>query len=304
MATIYIKPDPINTLNFLRWYEPVAGPFDGITFAESGECLQVQATYPQAEADYALPMVSLDSISFAVNVPKNFGAANLLHLFFLQDNTFTEIPGVTFAYVTAGDGLTKYLTATFSVPELPNGRYNLALALEYAVFVPGNPAIWGKNVVAVSNPVRITNNQSAQHPTVWAEFRHSSPQFGYPYDDPTFANRFRLDALITAGRPVENIATYEDSNRKTRFIGQGVLERVSAFKTDYLDQGAHEAMAAMFLHNDIALNGREYAKTEAYETELDNDFYSLYQGQTTLKDLGFTATANACTPAAPIPPEE
>lgn len=299
----FVKPDPINVLNFLRWHEMEAGQVDGGAIVNSESCLQVQVvdsrppsackTYNPAEEEvYAIPAKYYDPFEFIVNAPRDFGTE--LSLFLLQGNTFTLVPSFVSSYITVGAD--KYLTGSFNMPCVPEGRYNLALALPKG---PGDDVIENKWVVAVSNPLRVMNHQSNQHPTIWAEYRHSVSQFGFPYSaDAAIKNRFRIDALLTKARPAESITTYEDRNHVTRFVGRGSLQRVCEFKTADLDQETHESIAAMFLHSELKMDGRNYAKVEAYETELYNDDYPLFQGLAKVKDLGFISTANACAEGA------
>lgn len=299
----FIQPDPINNLNFLRWHQPFGGPIDGQTFAESGECLQVYqpdtrpatscSILPGNEDDvYAIPFRYFDEISFVINQPFDLGTITDVSLFIFQNNAFTQITPFVPNYIEVGAN--KYLAGSFNVPCLPEGRYNLALALQTEV-IPDSPPIYGKDILLVSNPVRVMNHQSGQHPTLYVTYRHNLAQFGYPYAaDPTFINKFRVDALLTAGRPVESIALYEDRNRQTRFIGRGKLDRQYDFKTDYLDHLTHEAMAAMLLHNSVTMEGRNMQKLESYETETEGDTFNLYQGTAKVKDLNFTTLSNTC----------
>ena len=295
MATVYLYPEPINEVNFLRWYEPADGSFDGKEFVLNGDCIALAGG---REGHYALPMQTGDQIRFLINNTHNFGDPASIYLYLLQGNTFTRVPA-TFDYLGEDD---TGLSAAFTVPALPDGGYSLVIAKYSFTDTVGSPDIYGKEVWLISNPVRIANYNPL--PTVFAKFRHSADQFGYPYEGATtFYNQFRLDALLTPARPVETVSTYEDRNRNTRFIGTGKLERVADFKTDHLDSATHEAIAAMLLHNYVELNGKQYQKTDAYETELEDDVYLLYQGQTRLKDLGFTRLTNNCTDILALPEE-
>jgi hypothetical protein len=283
---ILINANPINELNFLRWHEPAAGPFDGKQFVVTENCITFGATPAER---YALPMQTGDVVQFVVNNARNFGDPANLYLFLLQGSTFTQLPA-EFVYYGADD---TGLATSFTVPTKADGVYSLIIAQYSFDDTVGSPAIYGKNVMLISNPVRIANHNPL--PTVQVKFRHSAAQFGYPYDaSTTFYNQFRLDALLTPARPVETVSTYEDRNRQTRYIGAGKLERLVDFKTDHLDAATHEAVAAMLLHNHLEIDGKLYQKTDAYETELETDVYPLYQGQTRLKDLGFAYLTNNC----------
>lgn len=288
-------PEPINQVNFLRWYEPVAGAIPTADIADSGKCLEVYTADLRADSDckviaeysseqYALPMVYGDQVSFVINANKDFGAANSLTLWLLKNDALTPVASPAIAYITEGGN--KYLTGQFTVPCSAEDRQNIILM---------RTASGINEIVAVSNPVRIINFQSGQHPTVLADFRHSVSQFGFPYTTgTTFRNRFRIDALLTIPRHTESISTYIDRNEVTRFVGKGKINRVQDFKTDHLDAATHEAITAMFMHNDLKLNGKAFLKIDSYESELENDVYPLYQASTRLKDLSFSQLQNNC----------
>jgi hypothetical protein len=249
-----IKRDPINALNFLRWCEaadfflqddfelpiPYCAP-DGIIAAARPK----EPT--RKDQIVRMPLVPGDEISFFINSAAAIVVADpeTLLLGLVRDGLLVWYADALNFIVDPATPSGYRIHSTFTVPELPDGAYNLVIIDNAA----------RDRVLLIANSVEIVAFQDWQTETVKVKFRHKTDRDGIPYSTmPGFYQEFRLALSMYQPKFPTDTDEYTDRNNRTRTTRER-LSAVYEIQSDFWDMPQYRAAAMMFSHSDLRIDG-------------------------------------------------
>lgn len=247
---------PLNDSNFLIWFSAGETQFDN-------ELPRPFVREPEVMSP-TVWLVPGETYSFWANTADNAVMTEALEL--------VNYNGAAFALDTGGIKKITWLNgahriATFTVPDLPEGFYQLQLGTRR------------------TQMLFLTNAAKANEFSAVVKFRDNGRVLDYrwAHAPADFYQQFRVRMAVRGMEPELNKKTYTGATTgKTKHLSSQPRKMVSILTAEY-DRWGHDAWIAMMEHDELFINGRPYAFGSAYKSNMSQG-EALSDGECSFSD--------------------
>lgn len=177
----------------------------------------------------------------------------------LYDNTGTQIDtglGTLTKCSIEGSDYRMYFTCNID-PTVPNGIYQMVI-----LDVNTDAVIYQSNCIEV-----ITSNEIGEYS--YLQFRNSTDLFYIDYANITSYNSLFLKLNMIEQNPEIELIQYKEQTTGILRNQKAQSSKTVTLETYFFDEGGHDAMLALSLHDDIKINGRQMEVKNAYQRDSD-----------------------------------
>ena len=230
--------------------------------------------YPKVKKLHFLP-VRPSGLSFFTNFVES--PVTMQVDFYTYEN-LTPVPGIV-ATIEA-------LEENFFIEFSPTGISDYDTII--AVFSDGT------NVLGFSSPfVKVPQSQDNVVEIEYRTPRGRLYNFPYAFDEESRYNKVHVFANLFGVEYPEELTVYKEVTTGRPRKLNSTLNRTINFETYYLDFPTHEAIAVIFHHDDVRINGRKYVSSESYNPNYLPE-KDLTKGSVVLVDSEFSSKLLSC----------
>lgn len=289
---------PATVANFIG-LRPVVGNFLQTNYPSARICLVdemrtkfIGRPYPKIRRFSSLIIRYGVETSFFTNFKDGFNPNTFTLKVFSEESPRTDHTS-DFTITSVVVGIQAYITITLNNDSLRYRTFNL-------VFVQTD-----SNLVKYISRRLVVMPEDYEN-SVRVEFSSNRGVFHYfPYADREHGQtqKFEFMGSMSSFDYSEDREVYKEVTTGRSRTVNNTLKRTYLLETYYQDFFAHEALAFIFFHESLNLNGKDYVVLEGYEANSEK-LMDLTSGQIKLEDTGFGLKTNRCGYNGIGPPPE
>lgn len=288
---MYTKPKPVNSNNFLRFYEV------GTDLSESKYTSMLTNGYLHRwrQTSPKLPALTGDILTFYTNFSiYPLIETDVWRIIDNEDNIITATDNHLLVVTAFGENSFKLTLTIQPTNTLDNVDRRIAIVSNTGVIK------YTSNIISVRafNERTVTNTHllSFWHDTDIYEYEWSQKQdFDEPYT-------VRIPSSITGISYPENASIYKSATSGKPRRTRAILDKIVSFQTYYFDEEAHDAFAVASASEEFYLNGNKMIRDGDYEIGY-NQIHNLSHGTSKFYDRQFSIRIDRCEEfITPVPP--
>lgn len=286
-----IGNEPGNELNFIRWskasnfhivgsqlgskdqaetFNPISGSLQSFQDCKD---VAIPNNYRLGKKSvYQLPFFPLDDISFLLNFTPDFGSALDANLRIGILSNSGLLDSNIFNLSVSECNSIKYYYGELIFPTYKSSYFN-----RFVIYDISNGVVY-----YLSNPFRVVLEDDKRcYPVL--TYSNSCDILNHGYECTGKVNKHRIDFNLIEQQPEIELKQYTEQstgrvrNQKTQ------ARKVVSVETFFFDDGAHDGMLGLSVHDNINIGGRDYEVKTAYKIE-NNKQNALQRGVIELYD--------------------